>query len=579
MQEWALRFPVLSPRLLARQLEAVAALPEGTADSAAAWLLGGVGPAPQVLAQLLAHCPDPAVLLRLVGSFVPPAIEGPENPPEGALLRHLQGGWRLAGQAAPWFDPVGYEVLSARRRNPECAGLLHFLAEGVPRGLDPDPRRITRLSGLQNRCAVLLLRSADDRTAALAHVGRQLEGAGATGLCWLLIDASGQPAVPLPPGALAKAAEAGHLRIRPVAPGRSAADLAALPEVLFPGCTPLPLPPLPLRAPDAATPPLPAAPPVVRQRRAQLRAGAVAPRITLRCPAPDLARAPRWGDYHFAESLAAALRAQGAEASICLSDDWATPQDPAPDATLLLRGVRRCRPKPGPVNLMWMLSHPDKVEPDELLRYDHVFVASLIHAETLEPLLGSRVSALLQCSDPARFAPEAADPAQEAAVPAHPLLFVGNSRRAERWVVSAALSQGHDLAVYGAEWQGTAAEPHVLAENIANTELGAYYRRAGIVLNDHWPDMAQKGFVSNRLFDVAMAGGFVISDSFEGAGMFMGQLVQVADAAALDAALRHFAQAPQDRAARAAALHRLVRREHSFAQRAGVILSRLRALF
>ncbi len=315
------------------------------------------------------------------------------------------------------------------------------------------------------------------------------------------------------------------------------------------------------------------------ERREGLRNGTLAPRITIRCPAPNLERAQRWGDFHFAESLAAALRAQGAEVAVTLSDDWTVAPAVEPDATLLLRGVRRCRPKPGPVNLMWMVSHPESVEASELQRYDHVFVASQSYVDVLSPLLGPRVSPLLQCSDPDRFLPGATSPEEEAATPSHPLLFVGNSRRSERWIVSTALSLGYRPAIYGAEWQGTAAEPYVEAENIANTSLGSFYRKAGIVLNDHWPDMATKGFISNRLFDVAMAGGFPISDGFAGSDLFGGHMVLVSDAGELDAALRHFANAPEERANRAAALHRLVRDEHSFARRAEVILARLRLLF
>ena len=292
-----------------------------------------------------------------------------------------------------------------------------------------------------------------------------------------------------------------------------------------------------------------------------------------------MARAHRWGDFHFAESLAAALRRAGALPRIVLAEDWLEAEDPAPDATLLLRGVRRRRPKPGPVNLMWMLSHPDRIELDELARYDHVFVASLPHARLLQRDLGDRVSALLQCSDPDRFAPEAADPAAEAALPAHELLFVGNSRQAERWIVTAALAAGHPLSIYGAEWEDSPAAPHVIAENLPNRQLGSYYRRAGIVLNDHWPDMAARGFVSNRLFDIAMARGFPISDSFEGAGMFFGLLPQVGDAAELDRAIRYFAARPERRARRAAALHALVRHHHTFDARAATLLARLRRLF
>ena len=47
---------------------------------------------------------------------------------------------------------------------------------------------------------------------------------------------------------------------------------------------------------------------------------------------------------------------------------------------------------------------------------------------------------------------------------------------------------------------------------MSNYEVASKYRSAGIVLNDHWPDMASEGFFSNRLFDAAASGGRVVSD-------------------------------------------------------------------
>lgn len=573
--------PVTGPGDLAARLVRTGRLPPAGAMMAARWLLEPQGTAPAALAPLLARCPEPAALLRLVCFFDP---DPDQAPGAESLPAHLDRGWQSGAAPAPWFDPLGYEVLSAARRDPPEAAILHYARDGWARGLDPDPRRLCDLSRLRDRS--LLLRAATDAdcAAVLAVLDRHLsEAAGAdsnTGPDWLLLDTGAEHASARAAARRHGAAlRAGRLRLIAAEPGADAATLADLIRAEATTPQPLLLPPAP--APQALPQlrPLPAPPAHLLSRRDRLRRGEIAPRLTIRCPAPDLARAPRWGDFHFAESLATALRQAGCETRIALADDWQTAEDPAPDATLLLRGVRRCRPRPGPVNLMWMLSHPDRIEIEELARYDHVFVASLPHARQLRAALGARVSALLQCSDPDRFAPGALTAAEEAALPAHELLFVGNSRRAERWIVSAALAAGHPLSIYGAEWEGTAAAAHVVADNLPNRQLGGYYRRAGIVLNDHWPDMAARGFVSNRLFDVAMARGFPLSDTFEGAGMFFGLLPQVRGAEELDRAIRHFTAHPEDRARRAAALHALVRHRHTFAARAAVLLNRLGQLF
>jgi len=575
--------PIIGAAGLAERLSRLHRLPAAATRPAAAWLRAPQeaalrGDWPELLQPYRALCPDPAALLRLIAFFGP--VDAPA-PGGNALLAHLRGGWQDGRAPAPWFDPMGYEVLSAGRRAPEEAAILHYARQGWAQRLDPDPRRTCDLSRLGGHSLVLHADTDAQSAAVLAWLTRHLEGAAAPGGPeWILLDTgAGHDSARAAARRFGPALRAGRLRLVAADPDAGPDTLAGLvrAEAAEPHLLALPPAPPPQEQPEPA--PLPAPPAHLLDRRARLRRGEIAPRLTIRCPAPDMARAHRWGDFHFAESLAAALRRAGALPRIVLAEDWLEAEDPAPDATLLLRGVRRRRPKPGPVNLMWMLSHPDRIELDELARYDHVFVASLPHARLLQRDLGDRVSALLQCSDPDRFAPEAADPAAEAALPAHELLFVGNSRQAERWIVTAALAAGHPLSIYGAEWEDSPAAPHVIAENLPNRQLGSYYRRAGIVLNDHWPDMAARGFVSNRLFDIAMARGFPISDSFEGAGMFFGLLPQVGDAAELDRAIRYFAARPERRARRAAALHALVRHHHTFDARAATLLARLRRLF
>ena len=566
--------PVINIVDLTNRLSRLHHVPFAVAHAAADWLCAPRGNWPEMLTPYRDYCPDPASLLRLI-AFFDPAAPGPGD---NALLAHLQTDWRTGAAPAPWFDPLGYEVLSAARRNPTEAAILHYAREGWAQGLDPDPRHACDLSGLAGYSLVLHARSAAETRAVLAFLGRHLSRSS-EGPEWLLLDTGPTHATARAAAdVLGPAVHQGRLRLiaaDPAAPASMHAGLmraeAASPRMLY-----LPPPPEPPPQPQCA-PPQPAL--RLTNRRSRLRRGELKPRITIRCPAPDAGRAHRWGDFHFAESLAEALRRAHCIPRIVLADEWLEEENPTPDATLLLRGVRRRRPRPGPVNLMWMLSHPDRVELDELSRYDHVFVASLPYAKRLQQDLGNRVSALLQCSDPHRFTLEAADPVTEAGVPAHDLLFVGNSRQTERWIVSAALKSNHPLSIYGAEWENSPAAAHVIAENLPNQQLGSYYRRAAIVLNDHWPDMATKGFVSNRLFDIAMARGFPISDSFEGAGMFFGQLPQVRDAAELDLAIRHFMAHPEERTQRANALHVLVRHRHTFDARAATLLTQLRRLF
>ncbi len=53
-------------------------------------------------------------------------------------------------------------------------------------------------------------------------------------------------------------------------------------------------------------------------------------------------------------------------------------------------------------------------------------------------------------------------------------------------------------------------------EYVDNARLPEIYHRHGVVLADHWPDMASRGFVANRVFDAVASGATVICDDVAG---------------------------------------------------------------
>jgi hypothetical protein len=61
------------------------------------------------------------------------------------------------------------------------------------------------------------------------------------------------------------------------------------------------------------------------------------------------------------------------------------------------------RPVPNQLNLLWQISHPDKIDDGEYELYDHVCVVSELYAKLLQQRLLTPVAALLLCSDPAPF--------------------------------------------------------------------------------------------------------------------------------------------------------------------------------
>jgi hypothetical protein len=284
--------------------------------------------------------------------------------------------------------------------------------------------------------------------------------------------------------------------------------------------------------------------------------------------APAAPRGQRWGDWHFARSLAAALERRGQWVAIDHPETRARRTRGLDDVTLVLHGLERVEPPAHTANLLWVISHPELVTPGELATYDAAFAASATWAARhgIEPLP--------QCTDPTRFHPDVARHQDGPRA-----LFVGNSRGELRASVAAAQRTGLDLTVIGQGWPD---DVPVAADHVPNDELGALYASAGIVLNDHWEDMRAEGFVSNRVLDVLATGGRLLSDDVAGLADVLGDAAGAVRVWRTDEEFRALTTGDPDEhwpdaAARRRTAERVVA-EHSFDARAATLLERALAL-
>ncbi|WP_210502541.1 glycosyltransferase family protein [Nocardioides xinjiangensis] len=227
--------------------------------------------------------------------------------------------------------------------------------------------------------------------------------------------------------------------------------------------------------------------------------------------APAAQRGDRWGDTYFARSLADALERRGQHVAIDRRDARERDSRDHDDVLLVLRGLDRVAPRPGLLNVEWIISHPDMIAPDEVAGFDLVYAASTSWSERVTREWGTTVRPLLQCTDTRWFHPDRAEPDTGPA-----LLFVGNSRGVYRYAVRSALAIGADLTLHGNDWTEFVDRDQIASGGVANEEVGALYASAGIVLNDHHLDMRRDSFASNRLFDAAACGARILSDRIDG---------------------------------------------------------------
>lgn len=292
-------------------------------------------------------------------------------------------------------------------------------------------------------------------------------------------------------------------------------------------------------------------------------------RWALKIGAPAGRRGDPWGDVFFADDLAAALRALGND--VVVDRDGSAGRSGAylDRVVLNLRGYQVLPRQPGAVNLLWIISHPDDVPAQEMRTYDIVYAASASWPAAVSAASGVQVRTLLQATNPDRFHPDVAEPDT-----GPDLLFVGNSRHQFRPIVADCRAAGLRPTVIGRDWEKFLPQEEIAAQSVPNSELPAAYRSAGIVLNDHWGDMASHGFLNNRLFDAVACGARVVSDEVPGLAEVFGDAVAIyrspGDLAAL-CSPAHRQQFGSDEVRRARAA--VVAENHSFAARARQLMA------
>nr|MDJ0515286.1 glycosyltransferase [Trichodesmium sp. MO_231.B1] len=297
-------------------------------------------------------------------------------------------------------------------------------------------------------------------------------------------------------------------------------------------------------------------------------------RIGIKIGVPDWKQAQEWGDYHFALAMKRQFEILGHSVRIDILPEWENPQIFGDDVAITIRGLSRYQPKSYHINLMWNISHPDKVSLEEYEQYDRVFVASHSYAEELQKKVNVPVQTLLQCTDPNLFYPD-----KEGYEEVGEILFVGNSRKVYRQIVKDAVESGLKVDVYGTNWDNLLPSGYLKGEYIPNEILRRYYSKCSILLNDHWDTMREKGFISNRLFDAAACGATIISDKIAGLEKVFGNKISTYNSREyLPKVVKDCWQQKSQNGREKLELAKYIRENHSFDKRVGEMLEAIATL-
>ena len=289
--------------------------------------------------------------------------------------------------------------------------------------------------------------------------------------------------------------------------------------------------------------------------------------IAIKSPHPE--GTTHWGELFFSKAIKKSFEKLGFNVIIQEREHWY--DETNIDIALVLRGELDYYPDYSNINIMWNISHPQSTPIEEYEKYDYVFIASEKYANKIKSKVNTNVHALLQCTDPDVFYPERnMDISDE-------ILFVGVTRGVYRKIIKDILKTDYDVSIYGMGWEEFIDEKYVKDYFIPNEELHKYYSSCKILLNDHWNDMIDEDFPSNRLFDALSCGTFVISDNIPSANdLFEGSIVTYNDENDLKEKINYYLTHEDERIKIAKKGQKIVLENHTFDHRIKKILSVLK---
>lgn len=210
----------------------------------------------------------------------------------------------------------------------------------------------------------------------------------------------------------------------------------------------------------------------------------------------NLERRPLWGDYWIKRRLEEEFIGQSFKVD-----------HTKPEILIHLFGSQMNYLPEARVKILWIHSHPDKINPGILADYNRIYCISKPYIEKIRRM-GFEAEWLML---PTHMKPLTPDKTYDT-------VFVGNNRRNNlRKLVQDLLAikdrLKSSLSIWGNGWDGDIiATGWYRGPEYPNNKLNELYSASRIVLNDHHHDMAREGFINPRILDALAANSMVITD-------------------------------------------------------------------
>ena len=202
-----------------------------------------------------------------------------------------------------------------------------------------------------------------------------------------------------------------------------------------------------------------------------------------------------WGDYWFKENLMKEFVRSGYPVD-----------NRSPKVLLHLFGEPLADLPSDTYNILWVHSHPDRVNPEVLKKYQKIYCISKPFIRKIKDM-GFDADFMMI---PTNMTPVHCKKKYD-------IVFVGNTRQNKmRKVISDLGDSPYQVKIWGWGWKGLIPDKWYGGEYYENARLNELYAASRVALNDHHEDMRREGFINPRVLDVLASGGFVVSDEVAG---------------------------------------------------------------